>query len=72
MSPSQLERIMNKVRSIMKIDDDCEVTIEMDPGTFDREKVRLYRDLGVNRMSMGVQTFNVNEFQTLGRGHSYS
>jgi coproporphyrinogen III oxidase-like Fe-S oxidoreductase len=72
MSPSQLERIMNKVRSIMKIDNDCEVTIEMDPGTFDRLKIRQYKDLGINRMSMGVQTFNVNEFQTLGRGHSYS
>jgi coproporphyrinogen III oxidase-like Fe-S oxidoreductase len=56
----------------MKIDNDCEVTIEMDPGTFDKDKIRQYRDLGINRMSMGVQTFNENEFKTLGRGHSYS
>ena len=54
MAPSQLEKIMRKVRSEMKIDNDCEVTIEMDPGTFDREKIRQYRDLGINRMSMGV------------------
>ena len=56
----------------MGIDNDCEVTIEMDPGTFDREKIRHFRELGINRMSMGVQTFNENEFQTLGRGHNYS
>ena len=62
MSPSQLEKIMKKIRSAMKIETDCEVTIEMDPGTFDREKIRQYRDIGINRMSMGVQTFNENEF----------
>ena len=54
MSPSQLEKIMKKIRSAMKIETDCEVTIEMDPGTFDREKIRQYRDIGINRMSMGV------------------
>jgi oxygen-independent coproporphyrinogen III oxidase len=56
----------------MNIDNDCEVTIEMDPGTFDKDKIRQYRDLGINRMSMGVQTFDENEFKTLGRGHNYS
>jgi oxygen-independent coproporphyrinogen-3 oxidase len=56
----------------MPLSDDCEVTIEMDPGTFDREKIRAYKDLGITRMSMGVQTFNEDEFKTLGRGHSFT
>ena len=45
-----------------KIDKDCEFTIEMDPGTFDRKKIKQYFDIGVNRMSIGVQTFNEKEF----------
>ena len=40
MTPSQLEKIMRKTKRVMEIDNDCEVTIEMDPGTFDREKIR--------------------------------
>ncbi len=41
----------------------------MDPGTFDSTKLREYKDIGINRVSMGVQTFNEIEFHKLGRGH---
>ena len=50
---------------------DCEVGMELDPGTFDREKLNEFQDLGVNRFSVGIQTFNENEFNLLGRGHDY-
>ena len=53
---------MKEVRTKMPLNEKCEVTIEMDPGTFDKEKIRQYRDLGINRISMGVQTFNEKEF----------
>ncbi|TNV78023.1 hypothetical protein FGO68_gene6537 [Halteria grandinella] len=71
MSTQQLERVLNKIRKISNINQNTEVTVEMDPGTFDRVKLREYRDLGVNRVSMGVQTFNKGEFKKLGRGHDY-
>jgi coproporphyrinogen III oxidase-like Fe-S oxidoreductase len=43
----------------------------MDPGTFDTQKVREYQEVGVTRMSMGVQTMQENEFYKLGRGHDF-
>lgn len=43
--------------------------MEIDPGTFDSNKLNDYKSLGVNRLSMGVQTLNEKEFIKLGRGH---
>jgi coproporphyrinogen III oxidase-like Fe-S oxidoreductase len=43
-----------KIRNDIGISSECEVTIEMDPGTFDRTKIREYKEIGVNRLSMGV------------------
>lgn len=45
--------------------------MEIDPGTFDYNKLNDYNSLGVNRISMGVQTLNKEEFDLLGRGHKY-
>jgi len=50
---------------------DCEVTIEIDPGTFTMESLAAYRSIGFTRFSMGVQTLNQEEFASLGRGHSF-
>lgn len=46
-----------------------EVTIEVNPGTLDREKVRIYKETGINRVSMGVQSFNDNILKYIGRIH---
>ena len=43
--------------------------MEIDPGTFNHTKLNEYRDIGVNRLSMGVQTLKEEEFVMLGRGH---
>jgi hypothetical protein len=49
--------------------DDCEITSEANPGTVDRAKFVLLRELGVNRLSLGVQSFQPDELQFLGRIH---
>lgn len=71
MSPLQLERVVHKIGKHVGLKKDCEFTVEMDPGTFDAQKLRDYKDLGVSRISMGLQTFNEVEFNSLGRGHVY-
>jgi len=50
--------------------DDYEATIEANPGTLDREKLRVIKTAGMNRISMGVQSFNDNELEFLGRIHN--
>ena len=49
--------------------DDCEITCEANPGTVDRPKFALLRELGVNRLSLGVQSFQPDELAFLGRIH---
>lgn len=50
--------------------DNCEVTLEANPGTFEAEKFFGYRELGVNRLSIGIQSFEPEKLQKLGRIHS--
>jgi oxygen-independent coproporphyrinogen-3 oxidase len=45
--------------------------MELDPGTFDKQKLKEFKEIGLNRASMGLQTFNQQEFNSLGRGHSH-
>ena len=50
-----IERILNTVRRKFSLSENCEITIESNPGTLSVEKCRKYRELGINRISMGVQ-----------------
>lgn len=56
MSPEQLDYVLNVLKQYSKITNDTEVCLEMDPGTFDSNKVKDYKSIGVSRLSMGVQT----------------
>ena len=49
---------------------DLEVTIEVNPGTIDKEKVKIYKEAGINRVSMGVQSFNDSILKSIGRIHN--
>lgn len=49
--------------------DDIEITLEANPGTFEAEKFKAYRQLGINRLSMGIQSFNPDHLKVLGRIH---
>ena len=62
--------VMEKLRSCVEIAPDAEITIEANPGTLDMEKLRIYRDAGINRISIGVQSFDAELLQNLGRIHS--
>ncbi len=50
--------------------DDCEITIEANPGTVDKQYFYGYRDIGINRISLGIQSFNDKHLKTLERIHS--
>jgi oxygen-independent coproporphyrinogen-3 oxidase len=54
----------------VKLDANAEVTLEANPGTFERDRFRAYRDAGVTRLSVGVQSFNDDHLSALGRVHN--
>jgi oxygen-independent coproporphyrinogen III oxidase len=70
LPPSTLERILNALHKHYKIDSGVEVTVETNPGTVDVEKLRGYRSLGVNRLSIGIQSFHPDELKFLSRIHT--
>lgn len=70
LSVSQLGRILDILDRHFGIDKMAEISIEMDPGTFDLEKVKSYRDLGINRVSLGVQAFQDELLKICGRTHT--
>ncbi len=65
-----IDKILSKVHSLYKVEPDCEITIEVNPGTADRKKARELKKLGINRVSLGAQSFMDNELSCLGRVHS--
>lgn len=70
LTPNELERIVAKLSSHFHVADDCEFTMECNPGTVTLEKLRGYKELGVNRLSFGVQSFDADELKFLGRIHN--
>jgi len=66
-----MDSIMKIVRHSFQIDVDAEVTIEVNPGTVDDEKLNGYRALGINRLSIGLQSASDEELRRIGRIHTY-
>ena len=67
---SQMERIFDCIKDCFEITTDCEWSIEANPKTLDTEKLRTMRSAGVNRLSVGVQSFSDSELKRIGRAHS--
>lgn len=67
--PNQVEQIIDTVRGKFSVARDAEITMEMNPATVTAETLAAYRELGVNRASFGVQTFNDRDLRLLARGH---
>lgn len=63
--------IMDQIRNSMEISADAEISMECNPGTIDRDKIRGYWELGINRLSIGVQSANDAELRLLGRIHTW-
>ena len=70
LSPSQLDSILSTLHSSFAVDASAEVTLEINPGSVNTEKLRAFRHLGINRASFGAQTFDNAELAKLGRSHS--
>lgn len=69
---SDIAAFMDVMREGFVFAPDAEVTIECNPGTADREKLRVYRDAGINRLSLGLQSANDKELAMLGRIHTWA
>lgn len=68
--PRQLGRVLREIRSLWPVAAGAEVTLEANPGTTDEERFSAFRELGVNRLSIGVQSFATAQLVSLGRRHS--
>ena len=71
LEPSQLAQILETLRATYDMSEDCEVTCECNPATADEEKFRALRALGINRLSIGLQSVHDDELRRLGRIHTY-
>ena len=69
LAPRQLESILSRLHAAFRIAPNAEVTLETNPGTVTEEKLRAYRAFGVNRLSVGIQSFHDAELRLLGRIH---
>ena len=69
MSAAGFDRLMAALRARLQFDADIEVTLEANPGTFESDKFRGFRDSGANRLSIGIQSFNEQHLKALGRIH---
>ena len=68
-SPEAIDRILRRVGSLLPLAAGAEITLEANPGTFEQARFQGYRAAGVNRLSLGVQSFNARHLAALGRIH---
>lgn len=69
VSAQGLDRLMSDIRSLLPLEAGAEITMEANPGTFEAEKFRSYAASGINRLSIGIQSFNPRHLKALGRIH---
>lgn len=63
--------VFETLRGYFQLTEDCEITIEVNPGTVTEEKLHAYKKMGINRLSIGLQSANDGELKALGRIHDY-
>ncbi|CAG0976011.1 Heme chaperone HemW [Methylophilaceae bacterium] len=68
-SPEAIDRILSQVRMLTPLEYEAEITLEANPGTVDAAHFKGYRDAGVNRLSLGIQSFDSRYLASLGRIH---
>ncbi|MFT4727500.1 MAG: putative oxygen-independent coproporphyrinogen III oxidase [Granulosicoccus sp.] len=69
-SAKAIDQLMSGIRALTGLHPTAEVTMEANPGTFEQQRFKDYRDSGINRLSIGIQSFNNKALQALGRVHS--
>ncbi len=70
LDPSDIDRLLDAIRAGFFVRRDAEITLETNPGTVTEEKLRLFRSSGINRLSIGIQSFHDDELKFLTRIHS--
>jgi oxygen-independent coproporphyrinogen-3 oxidase len=70
LSGAGVAEIMRQLRTLLPLTHDAEMTLEANPGTVEAARFEAYRDAGINRLSLGIQSFNDAHLQALGRIHS--
>lgn len=71
LDAEQITAIFEAIRDTFMVDEEAEITIEMNPGTVTEEKLTAYRQAGINRLSIGLQSAKNEELKILGRIHTY-
>ena len=72
MSADGFSRLMDAIRRMVTLTEDCEISMEANPGTVERDRFKAYAAAGVNRISLGIQSFSDENLKRLGRIHSAS
>jgi oxygen-independent coproporphyrinogen-3 oxidase len=68
-SPAALATLISRLRALLSLPPEIEITLEANPGTIDVERFKGFREAGVNRLSIGIQSFDEQQLKTLGRIH---
>ncbi len=68
-SPQAIEHLISGLRARLRLEADCEITLEANPGTFEKNRFKAFGSAGVTRLSIGVQSFNDTHLNALGRVH---
>jgi oxygen-independent coproporphyrinogen-3 oxidase len=68
-SPESIDRLLTDIRALLRLSPDAEITLEANPGTFELARFKGFREAGVNRLSLGIQSFDEHKLKALGRVH---
>jgi len=68
-APASIDRLLSGIRARLPLNQDAEITLEANPGTVDMDRFRGFRAAGVNRLSIGIQSFDDDKLRALGRIH---
>lgn len=72
MSPRTVESLLGRLSLYWSLDSDLEITLEANPQSADQERFRAFRSAGINRLSLGIQSFDEAALKSLGRAHNRS
>ena len=70
LDPNFVAMVLQKIDSLWSINGNCEITIEANPNSISESKFKLFREIGINRVSVGVQALNNRDLSNLGRDHN--
>ena len=71
VDPSALSGVFDEIYRVFRVSPEAEITIEANPGTLSYDKLKMYRSMGINRLSIGLQSTDDDELKVLGRIHTY-